>query len=256
MFILPIWTSAPWYLLLDEKEMLKGYDPGSQTFTCSSSRIYGTQDLQPAQARCGPNCVFISGTKWPVIVVAKSKLTVAKINQANILHARLGRIAPATMKVVIWSGIHTGIDVTIHDIEVQVPTGSCSICAQARLNNPSFHAQDQTWITDHLSRFMVVCLDITYPLTESACGSRYLDYLTCNSTKWSWVKRITKKHDLGNVFKGFSAWGILHYYEISVVKIDAESVYFHGAFHKHCSDHRVTPYFKDMNGQRKFILVL
>lgn len=67
--------------------------------------------------------MFISGTKWPVVVVAKSNLTIVNINPAKLLHGRLGHIAPTAMKPVIRSGIATGSETTVHDLAAHVPTG-------------------------------------------------------------------------------------------------------------------------------------
>lgn len=90
---------------------------------CPSSRTYTASDLQLAGGQGGQEHDFISGTKWPVIVAAKSKLIVTKINPAKLLYAIHGHIAPTTMKAMIRSGMQTGTDTTLHDIIVQLPTG-------------------------------------------------------------------------------------------------------------------------------------
>mmetsp|Transcript_3849 Transcript_3849/g.7212 ORF Transcript_3849/g.7212 Transcript_3849/m.7212 type:complete len:125 (-) Transcript_3849:191-565(-) len=114
---------------------------------------------------------------------------------------------------------------------------------------------------EHVAPFMIVCSDITGPAHEAACGGKYLVHLTCSSTKWSWAKFLTKKIDLVDAFKGFSAWVSSLGYKISVVKTDAESVYVHGSLSRHCSDRGIkvspsAPYLKEMNGKAENTLGL
>lgn len=42
--------------------------------------------------------------------------------------------------------------------------GSYSVCAKAKHTRPTFHAQDQTWIKDHVAPFSAVTTDMTRPL--------------------------------------------------------------------------------------------
>lgn len=106
------------------------------------------------------------------------------LNLAKLMHARLEHIEPATMKVVIRSGITADIDATIQDIVMQVPTSSCSGCAQTRMSKPSFHAHDPTRMEEHMLPIDIVCSDITDPLAKSVCGGSHLVQFTCTSAKW------------------------------------------------------------------------
>lgn len=122
-----------------------------------------------------------------------------------------------------------------------------------KMKKPSFNPQDHTWMEDHVAPFLIVCSDITGSLPESACGGKYLVQFTCSSTKWSWTKILTKTNDLVDAFKEFSAWISPIGHNVSAIKTDAESVYIHSAFSKHCSDHGIklspsAPHHKEMNG--------
>lgn len=87
----------------------------SDIFTCPAAATYSSVDLRPASNQSGLDRVFIQGAKWPVVVITKTKLTVARMSPAKLLHTRLGHIAPITMKAAIRSGMRTGADTTIHD---------------------------------------------------------------------------------------------------------------------------------------------
>lgn len=68
-----------------------------------------------------------------------------------------------------------------------------------------------------------------------------------------------KENDVVHAFKEFSAWGMSHRLNIYVVRTDAEYVFVHVAFSKHCDDHGMTispstPHLKEMSGQSYIIL--
>jgi len=153
MFVLRDWKSAPWYALLDQFQVVKTYPTGSRVFSCPSGTTFDTETLIPVAAEGGPDRVFINGTSWPVIVVTKSKLTDPVINPVKLLHARLGHVAPSTLKAAVRTCLHTGITATEQQISMQLPTGSCSVCTQSKHSMPTFHSQDQTWMEDHVHPF-------------------------------------------------------------------------------------------------------
>lgn len=119
---------------------MKRYDANWDVFTCTSAATYSSGNVKSAGHQRGPVRIFVQGTKWPGVEVTK---TLAHINTVKLMHERLGHIAPTTTKAVIRSGIQPDIDITIHDASVQFPTGSCSICAQAKPKKRSFDPQDQ-----------------------------------------------------------------------------------------------------------------
>lgn len=157
MLALPDWPTAPGYPLLYQVKIVKQYDTGSGIFTCPASATYSADNLHPAGHLGGLDNVFVQGRKWPVIVITTTKLTGARINQAKLLHARLGHIAPITMNAVIRSSIQTCIGTTIHNVGTQIPSDPCSLCAQAELKRHSFHPQCQSCMEDHIAPFSFVC---------------------------------------------------------------------------------------------------
>lgn len=195
IYVFPDGKSAPWYSLLDQFQVVKTYPVGSKIVSCPSGSTYNTETLSPGGEEVGLDRVFINRTSLSVIVT-KSKLTVPVINPLTLLHARLGHIKPSTMKVVVETGLHTRIHATEQHISMQLPTALCSICIQAKQLRPHFHAQDQTWMKDHVAPILVVTADMTGPLVKASCQGGYVLQFTCICTKWFWCKVLIMKMTL------------------------------------------------------------
>lgn len=173
---------------------------GSRISSCPTGIAFDIKSLMPAGEEGYLDRVFINCTSWTVIVIAKSKLTKPIISHAKLLHARLGHFVPFTMNVVMWTGLHTGIAATEQRISMQLSTGSCAICTQAKQIRPTVYAQDQTWMDDHGASFSVVTTDMNGPIMDASCIGRFLLQFTCTSMKWSWYKVIEKKTNIVGIF--------------------------------------------------------
>lgn len=111
---------------MDQFQVVTTYHAGSKIIACPSDRTYNTEPLTLFGDEGGPDRVFINDTSWYVIVVTMSKLTVHVIDPVKLLHARLGRIAPSTRKVVVHTELQSGSNVTEQHIYIQRYMGPCA----------------------------------------------------------------------------------------------------------------------------------
>lgn len=121
MFVLPDWKNAQWYSLLEQFDVVKQYPTRSNIFMRPSSSTYYAGDLRPAGRNRGKDRAFVQGNPWHVVVVVKNMFTKPKLHQVQLLHARLGHLAPSTLRSVCSSGINTSTTAKLADAGSHLP---------------------------------------------------------------------------------------------------------------------------------------
>jgi len=72
VFVLPKWTSAAWYSLVREFEIIEDWPRGSILFTCLPFDT--AHRLTPAHPEGSPGRFFAAGTPWPVMAIRKASV--------------------------------------------------------------------------------------------------------------------------------------------------------------------------------------
>lgn len=93
------------------------------------------------------------------------------------------------------------------------------------MRGTAFHVHDQSWVEGQITPLAGVYSDVTGPLMESVCGSKYVLHFTCTCTKWSWEEVITRKSDILEAYLKFSNWISTMGYTAKIMRVDTESMF-------------------------------
>lgn len=80
----------------------------------------------------------MQGTPRPFIVEVRSAVTKPKLNQGQLLYARLGHDVPSTLGSVLSSRIDTATGAKLSIVANHLPSDSCSVYTQENMRNPHF----------------------------------------------------------------------------------------------------------------------
>ena len=119
LFVLPKWETAPWYkTFIDYFEIVEEYPIGSTRVFTVPIRQHFTESKTETSV---DGRAFLGPLEWPVIVIYKDKFTVTGINSAMRAHLRFGHVSLEKIKAIHNSGIPTGCDFRIKDL-------NCACC--------------------------------------------------------------------------------------------------------------------------------
>ena len=173
-FILPKWTTAPWWPTRCENsarfDIIREFPTGSDLFT--------------APANGGPERVSLGVTRWPVVVLhlARSLATVTDVSRDLLAHIRLGHPGGHIVPLLLEHGATPGVQLGPASRSAAASVSStCPVCRVAKAVRPPAKATNR----EHSSRpFELLFMDTAGPYVEGSDGAKYAHGAVDDCTGW------------------------------------------------------------------------
>ena len=182
-FILPRWTTAPWWPSKCEYsarfEIVREYPTGSDLFTAPN----------PA----GGDRISLGVTRWPVVVfhLAKSLATVTDASKDLLAHIRLGHPGGHVVPLMLDAGQAPGMRLGPASRRAAARISeTCPVCRVAKAVRPPAKPTEREGSTEP---FHTLFVDTTGPFVTGCEGSMYAVGAVDDRTGWAFVLPVPSR---------------------------------------------------------------